>query len=179
MSPHIERIYYVEADLRRFQEGNFREVESSELLMGVLQELLKLDSVERLDMLSELKREAPELHDIVKNVIENFDLEMARLQISAVGHGVKFHADGRAIVDLDIYHFGESANRCSADLEDLIWLTGRITEVVALSMESAQSQLSAAAMRANVENFFSKNLKELEEQTARVRDLYEEISKES
>ena len=178
MGPHAERICYVENDLRLLQKGDLAAVESPDLLMGVLQQLSELDAVSWLEVLRELKEGAPELHDVVKEVKAVVDMDAIRLRIGTVGHRVGVDANGRVVVDLEFYSFGESPYRSRADLEDTLWVAMSIMKALASSMESARNMLSAPSMRQNLGRVFSKNLRELEKQTTRVRELYREIAEE-
>ena len=178
MGPHAERICYVESDLLLLHNGDLSKVESPDLLMGVLEELEELDSVSWLDVLRELKAEAPELHDVVKKVKAEIDLEAIRLRIGTVGHRVGVHTSGHVLVDLELHSFGDSPYHSRADLEDTIWLAVSIMKAVASSVESAREMVSDALLRRNLEGVFLGNLEELEEHTRRVKDLYRKFTEE-
>ena len=106
---HAERIRYLERDLKRLQEGNISDVESPDLLMAALQELSELDAVTKLEVFSELKAEAPELHDAVKEVAANAALlDSIRLRINTVNHRIRTLENGRVVIDLELFGFGGS-----------------------------------------------------------------------
>lgn len=176
MGPYAERICYVESDLRLLQKGDLAAVESPKLLMAVLQELSELGAISWLGVLTELKEGTPELHDVVKEVLADIDLDLLRLRIGTVGHRVGINASGRVLVDLDLHGFGESPHRSRADLEDTLWVAMSIMKALASSMESARETLTVASMRQNVGDVFLQNLRELEQHTSRVRELYREIT---
>ena len=178
MGPHAERICYVEDDLRLLQKGDLAAVESPDLLMGVLEELSELDAVSWLEILTELKEGAPELHDLVKELRAGVDLEALGLRIGTVGHRVGVHASGRVLVDLEFHGFGGSPHRSRADLEDTLWVAMSIMKAMASAMASARSMLSVPSMRQNVAGVFSENLRGLEEQTRLVRELYRQITED-
>ena len=114
MGPLAERIFYLGDDLRLLLEGDLAAVESPELLMGVLQELSNLDVVSWHEVLRQLKGDAPEVHDVIRDVKATVDVDAIRLRIGTVGHRVAVHGNGRVIVDLEFHSFGESPYRSRA-----------------------------------------------------------------
>ena len=175
MGSLTERICYLGDDLRLLLRGDLAAVESPELLMGVLKELSGLDIVSWHEVLRQLKADAPEIHDIIRDVKATVDVDALKLRIGTVGHRVAVHANGHVLVDLELYTFGESPYRSRADLEDTLWVAMSIMKALASSMENTRDMLDVSTMRRNVEGVFSQNLEEAEKQTKRVRELYREI----
>ena len=105
MGPVAERIFYVTDDLRLLLKGNLAAVESPDLLMGLLQELSALDAVSWHEVLRQLKADAPETHDVIRDVKATIDVDWLKLHLGTVGHRVSVNAKGRVLVDLEFYNF--------------------------------------------------------------------------
>ena len=177
MGTVVGRICDVAEDLKRVVEGDMGAVESPELVMGVLREMTGLDTSSWHDLLRELDVQAPDLRATMTEIRDKVDIEAIRLRIGTVGHRTSVQSNGRVLVDLELYSFGESPYQSRADFEDTLWVGMSVMRALAASIESALRSLNAPTMRNNVGDVFLKNLKDAEEQMSRVRELYDEITR--
>ena len=170
------RICDVAEDLKNVLEGDLGAVESPELVMGVLREVTRLDTISWHDLLRELDAQAPELHPTMIGIKATVDIEAIRSRIVTVGHKTVVVANGRVLVELELSSFGEPPYQSRADFEDTLWIGMSVMRALAVSIESAVQMLNVSTMRKNVGDVFLQNLKNAEEQMSRVRELYDEVT---